>query len=126
VELLTDSVQVAAGKPQQVELQFRVLPGFHINSHAPKDELLLATTLSFEPGAVHERHEVYPDGVAFHLRIGSGETLSVYQNDFRIGVEIAAPRGASTMEGVLHYQACDEAACYPPRTLPVKIAVIGR
>ena len=51
VELLTDSLQLTADKVQEVELRFRVEPGFHINSHKPKDELLIPTELKLEPGA---------------------------------------------------------------------------
>ncbi|HEY5328758.1 MAG TPA: protein-disulfide reductase DsbD domain-containing protein [Acidobacteriaceae bacterium] len=126
VELLTDAIEVDAGKRQDVELRFRVEPGFHINSHTPKDELLIPTVLKIDAGAVREIHEIYPKGSAFRLPVGAGEMLDVYQNEFRIGLEVVAPRGASTMEGVLRFQACDNAACYPARELPVKIAIRGR
>ena len=52
VVLLSDSVEVEGGKASVVELRFRVEQGFHINSHAPKDELLIPTVLKLEPGAV--------------------------------------------------------------------------
>jgi hypothetical protein len=126
VELLTDAVEIDAGKRQDVELRFRVEPGFHINSHTPKDELLIPTVLRIDAGAVRESHEMYPKGSAFRLPVGAGEMLDVYQNEFRIELEVVAPRGASTMEGVLRYQACDNASCYPERELPVKIAIRGR
>jgi hypothetical protein len=29
--------------------------------------------------------------------------------------------GDHTLDGTLRYQACDNASCYPPRTLSVKI-----
>jgi hypothetical protein len=126
VELLTDAIQVEAGKRQDVELRFRVEPGFHINSHTPKDELLIPTVLRIDAGAVRESHEVYPLGSAYRLAVGAGETLDVYQGEFRIGLQVVVPRGMSTMEGMLRYQACDNASCFPPRTLAVKIAITGR
>src|SRR5579875_2431902 len=49
VELETQTAQVKAGKPDWVELRFRIDTGLHINSHTPHDELLVATTL--EPAA---------------------------------------------------------------------------
>ena len=126
VQLLTDSVQVDAGKPQRVELRFVVLPGFHINSHMPKDELLIPTVLTLSSGAVRESGEMYPKGAAFRLQGGAGETLDVYQGEFRVGLEVVAPKGQSMLNGELRYQACDTAACFPPRTLAVKVAVTGR
>ena len=41
-------------------------------------------------------------------------------------VKVVAPKGSSTLVGVLKYQACDNAVCYPPKTLPVVVAVTGR
>jgi len=126
VVLLSDSVEVEGGKASVVELRFRVEQGFHINSHAPKDELLIPTVLKLEPGAVKVGAEEYGPGTAFRLQVGAGETLDVYQGEFRVSVKLVAPKGASTLVGALRYQACDNAACFPPRTLPVMVAVSGK
>jgi hypothetical protein len=124
VVLLSDAIDVEAGKPQVVELRFRVEPGFHINSHAPKDELLIPTVLKLDAASgVKVVGEEYQKGSTFRLAIGSGETLDVYQGEFRVSVRVVAPKGASTLTGLLHYQACDNAACFPPKTLPVMVAV---
>ena len=131
VVLLSDAVEVEAGKSQVVELRFRVDQGFHINSHAPKDELLIPTVLKFDASkGVKVADEEYQKGSAFRLRVGSGgptgETLDVYQGEFRVSMRVVAPKGASTMTGSLHYQACDNTACFPPKTLPVMVAVTGK
>jgi hypothetical protein len=127
VELLSDSVTVEAGKPQVIELRFRVQAGFHINSHKPKDELLIPTVLKLDDLAGFKvLSEVYPAGTSFRLPVGAGDTLDVYQGEFRVSLRVVAPRGASTLTGALRYQACDNAACYPPKTLAVVVAVTGR
>jgi len=126
VELITDALEVAAGKPQDVELRFRVEPGFHINSHTPKDELLIPTVLKFDEGSARVSNEEYPAGTNYHLPVGSGEDLDVYQGEFRVHLRVVVSRGASALTGVLRYQACDNAACFPPKTLPVKIALSAR
>jgi hypothetical protein len=123
VELLTDSLQLAANKPQDIELRFRVEPGFHINSHTPKDELLIPTELKLDAGSPHIANVQYPAGSHFHLAIGNGEDLDVYQGDFRVMLRIVAPKGATTLHGTLRYQACDTASCYPAKSLPIEIAV---
>jgi len=126
VALLSDAVEVPAGRPQAVELRFRVDEGFHINSHTPKDELLIPTALKLDAaGGQKVLGEQYPAGAPFRLTLGAGETLDVYQGEFRVTVRIVVPKGQSDLVGSLHYQACDNAACFPPRTLPVKIAVMG-
>jgi hypothetical protein len=41
-----------------------------------------------------------------------------------VALRVTAPKpGEGTLNGVLRYQACDNAACFPPRTLPVRVAV---
>jgi DsbC/DsbD-like thiol-disulfide interchange protein len=127
IVLLSDAVQVEAGKAQTVELRFRVEPGFHINSHAPKDETLIPTTLKLDASdGLQVLDAVYPAGSAFRLAVGEGQTLDVYQGEFRVVVKIVARKGQWVLTGGLRYQACDSAACFPPRTLPVKVAVVGR
>ncbi len=125
--LLSDAVQVEAGKPQTVELRFRVDPGFHINSHAPKDETLIPTLLKLDASdGVQVVAAEYPAGSAFRLKIGEGQTLDVYQGEFRVVVKLLVRKGEWSLTGGLRYQACDSAACFPPRTLPVRVAVVGR
>lgn len=132
VHLVSDTVEVKAGREEVVELRFRVDDGYHINSHTPKDELLIPTELQINDvkGGAHAGFRVvqesYPTGSSFRLKIGAGETLDVYQGEFRVQLRMVASPGASTMTGALHYQACDNAACFPPRTLPVQVAVIGK
>jgi hypothetical protein len=126
VELVSDAVEVRAGEPQTVVLRFRVEDGFHINSHTPKDELLIPTALRFNTGSVVKVvSQQYPKGSTFRLPLGSGETLDVYQGEFRVSVGVVVPKGSSTLVGVLKYQACDNAVCFPPKTLPVIVAVTG-
>jgi len=128
VVLLSDGVDVAAGKVQFVDLRFRVDPGFHINSHAPKDPLLIGTALKLDTGhGVDVQGVDYPKGAAFQLGQGKdAQMLDVYQGEFRVRVRMIADMGNSTMTGTLHYQACDDAACFPPKNLVVKVAVTGK
>ncbi len=126
VELLSDNVQVIAGAPQVVQLWFRVEEGFHINSHTPKDQLMIPTRLQLDSaGGVKVIDEQYPAGASFQLKMGSGELLSVYQGRFSVSVRLVAPKGESTLNGVLHYQACGDASCYPPQSLPLMVALSG-
>ena len=51
--------------------------------------------------------------------------LNVYTGEFTIQVRIVTVAGNHLVEGKLRYQACDNAACMPPKTIPVAIDVIG-
>jgi hypothetical protein len=37
-----------------------------------------------------------------------------------------AEAGAHTVNGTLRYQACDNAACYPPKSLPVQMVFTAK
>jgi len=122
---LSDVVTVDAGKAEFVELRFKVDEGYHINSHTPKDPLLIATAFKFDevPGVKVLAVE-YPKGAAFELGQGKDAmALDVYQGEFRVRLKVLAERGGQTLTGALHYQACDDASCFPPKNLPVKVAV---
>jgi hypothetical protein len=123
--LLTDGVDVKPGSEQVVELRFRVDPGYHINSHTPMDDLLIPTTLKFTSGTVKVVGTEYPKGEIIKLT-GNGEGLDVYQGEFKVRVKVVALRGFSTMAGTVRYQACDNEACFPPKTLAVRLAVTAK
>ena len=127
VSLESDSFDIVAGERTWIELRFHVAPGMHINSHTPHDELLIATTLKVDSSPKYQVFQAeYPAGAPLQLNIGAGEILSAYQGEFRVRLLIAAEKGATSLAGTLHYQACDSASCFPPRDLPVRIALRGR
>jgi hypothetical protein len=126
VVFVAEAIDVPAGKPVMVELRFRVDEGFHVNSHTPKDELLIPTVLKVGDAAgAKVLGAEYPKGSAFRFA-GGGDTLDVYQGEFRVSLRVNVPKGSSTLVGGLRYQACDNAACFPPRTLPVTVVVTGK
>ena len=113
---------VNAGKRTLLELHFQVLPGFHINSHVPKGDLLLPTAveLEAEPGVKLAQAE-YPAGSEFSFAFDPSEKLDVYAGNFVVRVPVVAAAGQHEMHGMLKYQACNTAACYPPKSLPVDV-----
>ncbi|MEO6983507.1 MAG: protein-disulfide reductase DsbD domain-containing protein [Edaphobacter sp.] len=117
-----EAQNVPAGKRSVLELRFRVVNGFHVNSHTPKSELLIPTNLALQPAAgVKAEAAEYPAGMAYSLSADPSEKLDVYTGDFTVKVPVVAEAGAHTIDGTLKYQACDHASCYPPRSLPVQV-----
>jgi hypothetical protein len=114
--------QVSAGKRGVLELHFRVVDGFHVNSHTPKSELLIPTQISFQPAAGVKAEPVeYPAGTSYSFNFDPTEKLDVYSGAFTVKVPVVAEAGVHTVDGILRYQACDHAACYPPKSLPVQL-----
>ena len=114
--------QVPAGKRSILELHFRVVDGFHVNSHTPKSELLIPTRITLQPATgVKQETAEYPAGTSYSFSFDPSEKLDVYSGDFTVKLPVIAEAGEHTMDAALRYQACDHAACYPPKTLPVQI-----
>jgi DsbC/DsbD-like thiol-disulfide interchange protein len=125
--LYPEQITVPAGKTTQVAMHFRVAQGLHINSHAPKDEFLIPTELSIpaSSGVRLERAD-YPAGTEFELPVEPGTRLVVYTGEFTIQARIVAQPGDHMVEARLHYQACDQNACLPPKTITVPMDVVGK
>jgi hypothetical protein len=114
--------EVAAGRASVLELRFHVQPGFHVNSHTPKSEFLIPTRIEMRPAdGVRAGAIEYPAGHPYSFSFSPKESLDVYSDDFTVKLPVAASRGTHEMDGELKYQACDKAACYPPKTLPIKV-----
>ena len=111
---------IAANRPATLLLHFHVDPGFHINSHTPKSETLIPTRIAVTD-LLHGNVATvdFPAGQPYSFAFDPKEKLDVYTGDFALTVHLRNAPGAETLHGALHYQACDSAACYPPKTLTV-------
>jgi len=122
VAYAAEAQAVPAGKPATLALRFHVNDGYHVNSHTPKSEFLIPTAVKVDPAdGVKAGALVYPPGKLFSFSFEPGEKLDVYAGDFTVKLPVTAAAGEHTLNATLSYQACDNAACYPPRSLPVKI-----
>ena len=112
----------------KVTLNFRVPRGYHINSNAPKSEFLIPTALKMDvPTDIVLGKISYPQGEDLSFPFSPDEKLNVYTGDFAINLSVhplqSVVPGKYVMHGVLRYQACDNAACYPPKNVPVNFEV---
>jgi len=122
VTYTAEAQTVPAGKHALLQLRFQLMPGFHVNSHTPKSDTLIPTALTLQPAAgVQSGDLVYPPGQPFSFSFAPTEKVDVYANSFTVKLPVVATAGEHTMDGTLKYQACDNASCYPPRTIPVKV-----
>jgi hypothetical protein len=122
VEYAAESQVIPAGKQVVLELRFRVVEGYHINSHKPNSELQIPTVMESLAGSgVKVLPAEYPAGKPYSFSFAPDEKLDVYQGEFVVKVPVVASAGAHELKGSLKYQACDTAACYPPRRLPLDV-----
>ena len=116
------------GRPSKIELPFRVVAGYHINSNQPKQEYLKKTELRLDaPTDIAIEKVAYPSGEDRSFPFAPDEKLNVYTGDFAVNVTVRPLKTVLpekyAIHGVLKYQACDNAACYPPKQLPVSFEV---
>ena len=125
--LYPEQVTVPAGKPTAVALHFRIQENLHINSHHPREQYLIPTVFAIpESSGVRLAEAKYPAGTDFTLPVDPSEKLLVYTGEFLIDARIVATPGDHLVEATLHYQACDQNACMPPKTITVPIDVVGK
>lgn len=125
-----DASAVRRGGKVNMMVVINLPHGLHVNSHEPKDEWLIPTTLSLKlPNWLKVERVHYPPAKV--LRTSFGELL-VYDGKFAIVATLCAspdaPIGKHRVIAHLRYQACDEHRCYPPSSLqlPIAITVVGK
>lgn len=121
-------ITVTRGRPNTVNLRFRVSAGFHVNSNQPKSEFLIPTVLKLNaPTDIVIGRVSYPAGSDMSFAFAPEDKLSVYTGEFPVTVDVRPLASVIPtkymIRGELKYQACDKAACYPPKKLPVQFEV---
>ena len=112
---------VHAGDSLRGALRVSLPDNLHIQSNAPRDKSLIPTVIRFMPSpGIAVPEVVFPATVEFSI-LGIAEPQAVFADETRIGVtfeigQTVAP-GSVTIPATFRYQACDDSACYPPKTL---------
>ncbi len=143
--LLAGAAAPAPGQPQEVRLQTRLLfetdaaaagttargallvtipDTWHVQSDKPADEFLIPTGLTVTPPpGVTVREIVYPRPVTIEAELISDVPLSVFENEFAIGVSLDVGAGVAPGKHPLHlslrYQACDDKVCLMPTAVEI-------
>ncbi len=123
---------VRPGSNLKVAALASIAPGFHINDHKPTLDYLIPTDWKIEPsGQVSVEKLVYPKGQMKKFAF-SDMQLSVYEGALTVGALLKVDRkarlGTYTLRGKFNYQACNDHACLPPKSVPVNLVVkvVGR
>jgi thiol:disulfide interchange protein DsbD len=132
-KLVADSDRLVAGKPFRLALVADIKPGWHVNSHKPKEDYLIPTEAKVMPvPGLKLSPTVYPRHVEKKFAF-SEERLAVYQTRaiFTVpgAVETSAAAGPRTLTATLDYQPCNDKQCLPPAqikaTLTIEVAPAG-
>jgi|SRR5580704_4523094 uncharacterized protein YcnI len=115
---------VPRGKEFKIAVVADIAKGFHMNSHKPSDDYLIATTLKPQlPAGFELLDALYPKGRLEKFSFSPDHPLDVYSESvtlvLRLSAKSAAALGPAEIPMILRYQACNDSACLPPVKLPV-------
>ena len=109
----------------QVKIPLTVQKGFHVNSNKPLEEYLIPLKLTWtSTGALQGGAIDYPKPSVEKYEFAE-MPLSVYSGSFDLVAHFKvapnASAGPGAVTGKLRYQACNDRACFAPKTLDVTL-----
>jgi Disulphide bond corrector protein DsbC len=114
------------GTATEAKIAVTLQEGYHVNSNTPSESYLIPLKLTWTPGPLEPVTVVYPKPRMEKYQF-SATPLSVYTGNFDLVSKFKAPAAAESgpaiMVGKLRYQACNNNACFPPKTVEVKLPV---
>jgi hypothetical protein len=131
VSLVVGSSVTTASPGARLTLLLQVTPGPKIHVYAPGQEGYLPVDLSVIGNAAFSaKAAVYPAPTPYRFA-PTAETVKVYAAPFLLRQDIvlasssalkgrAAKGDSLAVIGAFEYQACDDAVCYRPETLPLE------
>lgn len=118
-------VRVAEPGTLRVAVAIRIRRGYHINSDRPNEDYLIPTELSWDGVPFPVEAVRYPPAEEVRYDY-SAVPLSVFSSRIEIVTTFRVehiPDALRALRGSLRFQACNDRACLPPRTIPVTVPV---
>lgn len=124
-DILSASATVSreAGPRGVLRVDARLAPGFHVNSHTPSEDYLIATVVKVDTAAGLTAGEPkYPPGQMKKFEFAD-KPLSVYEGAFTVDVPISWGGGEPPpIAGAVEFQACTDKQCYAPASVRFRAA----
>lgn len=120
--------RIHAGSVVAAAIVADIKPGWHINSPAPADENMIATTVAIERGNVLDSVAVrFPQG--HEMQFGFAESpLEVYDGTLLISLKLHIAStlhpGVYAVPITLRYQACNDNVCLPPASVSAVLDLV--
>ncbi len=109
-----------------LRLDAALAAGWHVNSHTPSEDYLIATSvrMNASPG-VQFGEPRYPEGKLKKFAFAE-KPLSVYEGAFAVDVPLTlAGSPPSEATGTVEYQACNDTQCLAPATVEFRAPLSG-
>ncbi|MDQ2978235.1 MAG: sulfite exporter TauE/SafE family protein, partial [Acidobacteriota bacterium] len=122
-EIVSATARVVGGPGQtaSVRVDVRVAAGYHVNSHTPSEDYLIATALKLDPApGVKAGAPVYPAGLSKKFEFAD-KPLSVFEGAFSVEIPISwSERLPAALSGTVDFQACNDKQCFAPASIPFR------
>jgi thiol:disulfide interchange protein DsbD len=115
-------VEIRSAGEAVLRLDAKLASGWHVNSHHPTEDYLVATEARLDPApGVRFGDPRYPEGVQKKFAF-SESPLSVYEGSFTIDVplRLEPPGPVPALSGRIEYQACNDTRCLAPASIAFK------
>ena len=127
VKAMPQEVTLAAGEAGDAIVKLQIKNGYHVNANPPSFSYLKATELEITPAdGISVQFMTYPDPLTKKFAFAE-KPLAVYEGETtlkaRLKADKSAKPGTHNLSAKLSVQACDEAVCYAPGTMDVKVPV---
>ena len=115
---------VTKGAKARGVITMNIPSGLHVNSNHPSSQYSIATTVRISGSGVRSTSVSYPRG--HDRKFEFSETpVNVYQGTVRFPFVVNVPAGFNgktlRLRVVVHYQACTNEVCYPPKDKEIAI-----
>jgi thiol:disulfide interchange protein DsbD len=127
ISLPASDVTIVSGGERSIILSVDIEAPWHINSHAPNDESLIATKVSVSGNGISLSKASFPmpHDVTFSF---SEQPVSVFEGKIDITLTLTAaknaPAGKQPVTVKFLYQACDDQTCLAPKTISAVVNIV--
>lgn len=125
-KVFADRDSYSSADTVKIALKIKIKEKYHINSVSPTDESFIKTEVISNSQDFNVLGYFYPPHKMYKFAFSSTE-IPVYADEIVIGLTLLPKKdikeGAYTVPVELSYQACDNAACYPPKSLKGDIKI---
>ena len=127
VKATPEPLTLAAGESGAAVVTLQISNGYHVNANPPTFSYLKATELEITPSdGISVEFMRYPDALTKKFAFAE-KPLAVYEGTTVLKAQLKADKsakpGTHNLSAKLRVQACDEAVCYAPGELEVKVPV---
>lgn len=122
----TSTKNTAAAPGGRLSLWLDIAPKEKMHVYAPGQKTYIPVSITLTPdAAIKARPPIFPPAEKYFFK-PLNETQQVYSKPFRVVQEVTLAsaldlfKGSTlTIAGTVRYQACDDAVCYLPKSVPV-------